>query len=418
MFKKTAKIVLFTILIILVLGLILGIAVRIIFFDSVKVSGRCIIYVDDYDEFYLHKKDITIRPFLNIPGIGAQPGYKIWFTRSQKGRLLDKIKEDVIIELENILENYSDDIKDYEISDDFKKIYIYCEKDAINFELNPESARRIWHLEYELKQRTIALKIELYHQFVNGYLRTSLSSIINFIEVESDLGMANPNADEILKLKAFAEFEDNAQKLGWDPEKYEIIMNKLTGDRMGYATIDRLEKAIKSNPMGIIVECKVIGGGVSRVVKVHNSKVVDSFRYTTSEVEITKVYFKDENVSLKEGDIIDVYEQYFYITEETPELLERYGPNHIFSNEWYPLEKGHTYIIHGQYQEYREPEPDAIHVWTEDPKDEFPRICPWFQESTFCLSVDEPAKATELVYNYREMWQEVKAKYGSSIPVE
>ena len=159
-----------------------SVIMRIFFINSVTIFGRSTTYVDDYNEFYLCKKAVIIRPFIALDG-GGTSGYKVWFLPFQKGRLLKKIKEDVNNELKDMMTNNNDIIKGYEISNDFQKIYIYYYKDARNIKLNFEAHFRIVNLEEELANRTVALKVELYH-VINGDEKPSLDSKINFVEVD------------------------------------------------------------------------------------------------------------------------------------------------------------------------------------------------------------------------------------------
>ena len=139
--------------------------------SGVKVTGRCAYYVDDYDEFILHKEWINIRPFINF-GTGGSSGYKLWFLPGQKQKMLDKIKEDVNAELSDMVANYSNVFKSYEVSDDFKKVYFYYYKDVI------------WPYGLDVTE-AIAPQIELYHQLIHGYGRTELSGIMNYVEVDA-----------------------------------------------------------------------------------------------------------------------------------------------------------------------------------------------------------------------------------------
>ena len=51
--------------------------------------------------------------------------------------------------------------------------------------MNRESFLLFSEIEYELSQRTVALKVELYHELIHGYGNSSFSSnIIEYIEVD------------------------------------------------------------------------------------------------------------------------------------------------------------------------------------------------------------------------------------------
>ena len=134
-----------------------------------KVTFPSAQFVEDYNEYYLYKKDILITPLIGVNG--STPAYKIWFLPGQKKKLLNKIKEDIYTELSQIAEENSHIISDYKINNDLKRIYIYIYKNKDlpqNFD---------W-------EETIELKVSLYHQFLRGEENTELENIINYIEIE------------------------------------------------------------------------------------------------------------------------------------------------------------------------------------------------------------------------------------------
>jgi hypothetical protein len=181
MSKKKTKRILFSIIIVLIIGCIVGIIISSLGVIVHDVEGAR--YVNDYKEFYLYKKDYEPFFSFNFGTGGLGKGYKVWFLPGQKQKLLEKIKEDVNTELKNIVANNRDIIKNYEISDDFKKIYVYYYKDAYNYELNRESAHRIYELASKLSDGTVRRKVELYHEFIHGS-GYSMSQIVNFVEVK------------------------------------------------------------------------------------------------------------------------------------------------------------------------------------------------------------------------------------------
>ena len=150
-------------LIVLMIFVVIIIAINAI---SVTVTGRCTKYVNDYNEFYIYKKEKNV---VGLFGFAMGSGYKIWIKPLQKKKLLNKIKEDVNLELTNAVASNSDKIKNYDISDDFKKITLYYYKDAKNYGVVPDDP--------------VKYKIELYHQIVSGP-NVELSKILNYVEVE------------------------------------------------------------------------------------------------------------------------------------------------------------------------------------------------------------------------------------------
>ena len=176
---KKIKIIFFLMVIVLVTGFLVWNSLSVIVQDI--AGAKC---VSDYDEFYLYKKDYEPFIVLNFPGSGTGKQYKIWILPDQKQKLLEKIKEDVNAELTNAIKNNGDIIKGYEISDDFKKVYIYyCKKTSD--EPNSEFFNRVNALTHELSSVTVGRKVELYHEFINGIGKTEFHGyIVNFVEIE------------------------------------------------------------------------------------------------------------------------------------------------------------------------------------------------------------------------------------------
>lgn len=135
-------------------------------------SAQC---MDEYKEFYFYKKDIIVKPFLDFGEGGAFPAAKIWFLPGQKNKLLNKIKVDVYSEISQIAEENNDIIKDFKISDDFKKIYIY----GYIGSTNSSHFNSLWE---ELTER-IRYKVEVYFQILDGYGNTNYDgAILNYVE--------------------------------------------------------------------------------------------------------------------------------------------------------------------------------------------------------------------------------------------
>lgn len=152
--------------------------------SGVGIYGRCSIRVSDYDEFYVYKKDTVARSFLDFGGGGAASGYTVWFLPGQKGKMLDRIKQDVHDELTDMVESNSDLFKGVEISDDFHKVHVYYYKDTWSYALNPDSARRIDELTDIIYSQTVQLKIELYHEVISGGNHSFSENIMYMVEVE------------------------------------------------------------------------------------------------------------------------------------------------------------------------------------------------------------------------------------------
>lgn len=136
-------------------------------FERVRVTGSKAQYIEEYED-YCHKVVFKPNP---MPAPFGSSAYIIYFSFGQKKKMLDKIKEDVTNELEMLLEKYSDMFYKYEISDDFKKIYIY--KSSNKYRLSEITSGRISSL------------IGLYHNVKKGRtMEMNVSDDVDFAKYE------------------------------------------------------------------------------------------------------------------------------------------------------------------------------------------------------------------------------------------
>jgi hypothetical protein len=169
--KKAKKIILTSLITVSALLLVL-LLTRIVFIDSIIISGRCDKYIEDYNEFIFRNKEYE--PLFALRFGGAQgPKYQLWFLPFQRERMRSQIREDVITILESAMENNSDIIAEYRISDDFRYVYIYYYKDTLQGKHGQE-----------LSLLEANIKIELYHQLIHGYRKTALDRVLRYVEVE------------------------------------------------------------------------------------------------------------------------------------------------------------------------------------------------------------------------------------------
>ena len=154
--------------------ILIVIIVLIIIYDmGIKLGGRSSIHIDDYKEFFLYKANIST-DFMRFPGMRTRR-YKIWCLPQQKQKLLDKIIEDINKELTDLAENYDDIIKEFKISDDFKKVYIFCYK----------GSQCLSHFDslHVILTKNIEYRVELYFQILDGYGNTNYDgAILNYVE--------------------------------------------------------------------------------------------------------------------------------------------------------------------------------------------------------------------------------------------
>lgn len=134
--------------------------------EKVRVTGGARRnYIEEYEDYYYKAKD----------GSGFFNSYTdIYFKPGQKEKMLEKIKEDVINELEKRIAEFSNVYYKYEISDDFKQVRIYA---ALSYS---ERYERRDELNTGVN---IGSLIALYHNIKDGRIE-GLSKIVTYIEPE------------------------------------------------------------------------------------------------------------------------------------------------------------------------------------------------------------------------------------------
>ena len=127
-------------------------------------------YLDDYQDYYYMTKIEWRRNWFTGTEVGR---HIVYIKIGQKGKMLDKIKEDVTNELNELVAEHGDAFYKYEISDDFKHIYIYIISRDINKQIREEIFRG--------RPINISSLIELYHNIKDGKFEW-YGQIITFIE--------------------------------------------------------------------------------------------------------------------------------------------------------------------------------------------------------------------------------------------
>ena len=89
--------------------------------ERVRLFSGSMDYVEEYRNYYYKTERKQVKTFV----MGSTIVKDIYFKPGQKKKMLEKIKEDVINELEELITEHSDIFYKYEISDDFKQVCIY-----------------------------------------------------------------------------------------------------------------------------------------------------------------------------------------------------------------------------------------------------------------------------------------------------
>jgi len=143
-------------------GIIIFAAIIALFWNlivPIRARGRAANMVeDDYRGYYLMAK--WRQGWFNF-GTGWSWTLDIRFLPSQRTRLRQKIKKDIINDLETLINEHSDVFCMYEISDDFKGVRIYIVSGDVD-------GRKRGELRHEMGERLGAL-IELYQIVKVGY---------------------------------------------------------------------------------------------------------------------------------------------------------------------------------------------------------------------------------------------------------
>ena len=90
--------------------------------ERVRVIGRSQNIVEDYEDYYLRANTKRIQNW--IMG-GTNTVTDIYFLPRQRARMTERIREDIINELEILVNDHSNIFYRYEISDDFRQARIY-----------------------------------------------------------------------------------------------------------------------------------------------------------------------------------------------------------------------------------------------------------------------------------------------------
>lgn len=124
-------------------------------FERVRV-GAGMDYVEDYQDYYY--KAETVQGWLKI--VETVWVKKVYFLPGQKEKMLEKIKEDINHSLETLIEEDSDIYYKYEISDNFRVVYLYEASGNIDKQRRDELGPGIIRIEF---------LIGLYHNIKEGH---------------------------------------------------------------------------------------------------------------------------------------------------------------------------------------------------------------------------------------------------------
>lgn len=150
------------------------------------------------------------------------------------------------------------------------------------------------------------------------------------------------------------------QRFAFDPAKYRRYGDDCAGNRFIPSSFDDLEEHTRNDLKGnsatdtAIIKCSVNGESINRIIEPTEAErdvnIAYGVNHVLTPVIIEEIYFAGEDVTLEVGKTYYLKEPFFYITEETPEYLEIYGENSVFSGEYVPMVKGEEYIVYVRYR--------------------------------------------------------------------
>jgi hypothetical protein len=122
-----------------------------------------------------------------------------------------------------------------------------------------------------------------------------------------------------------------------------------TSSRIVVETLAEYDDAIRF-PGGASVICEVAGPSVNRIIippmKERDYNKTYGSNHVVTPVLIKKIIYQGEELTLVEGETINLMEHYFYVTEETPDQLEYHSMYTIITHEYEPMEQGRTYLVY------------------------------------------------------------------------
>lgn len=148
--------------------------------------------MEGYADYYIYKYDYLQFKIFSDPCNGSLPYSRIWFLPFQKTKLLNRIKKDVNDILDDMLMSNDIAAVDYQISDDFKHVFIYIYKNrtALNKPYDPNDPQAAASRTYSsFLKNEVGWRIELYDQLSYKRRTAFLSEdTITFIEIDPDTG--------------------------------------------------------------------------------------------------------------------------------------------------------------------------------------------------------------------------------------
>lgn len=163
----------------------------------------------------------------------------------------------------------------------------------------------------------------------------------------------------VMLLSSCAAF-DREQRFAFNPAEYSIFGDDCAGNRFIPRSFDDLEQRTRTDLIGdpatdtAIIKCSVVGDSINRIIEPTEAErdinVAYGVNHVLTPVLIEEIYFAGKDVTIEAGSTYYLKEPFFYITKETPEYLEIYGENSVFSSEYIPMVKGEEYIAYVRYK--------------------------------------------------------------------
>jgi hypothetical protein len=105
----------------------------------------------------------------------------------------------------------------------------------------------------------------------------------------------------------------------------------------------------------MIAIVEVAGPSVNRIIDLprelrdpnRDPRLPQGINHVVTPIRVNRIIYLGEDLTVEEGDVVLALERYFYVTHETPDLLQHH-PMHTIISGWgdVPMEMGRSYLIY------------------------------------------------------------------------
>ena len=220
----------------------------------------------------------------------------------------------------------------------------------------------------------------------------------------------------------------------YDKEEYPRFCNTLCIE-MVYIPSDHygleymLMEVLKGAENGLIAECVVTGNSANQINLRPDYQDPNSGEQRTdtisshvlTPIKIEKIYYKGSEVALKPGDEVILREDFFYITDVTPDMQKLFDTQQgVYTYQYNPVVKDQRYILYLQLEDYFQRDVEDRYPLPEGT----PVVNPYVYHYCAFPVGDRETVAKDLIFSddvYWEMWEktmELYLNYDGPLPLE